>query len=93
MLAMAIFFIRHEHLELLEIKDRFDEVNMFYLLLGILLTVVFTMLQAVMYVYSFRAKGSKVSLQNCLQLFLRRNLVSVFLPAGGFSSLAFFLKI
>ena len=92
MISMAIFFIHNQHVELIEIKNRFSELNLFYVLVGALLTIVYILLQGTMYVFSFKAIGARVSLQNCTNLFLRRNLVSVFLPAGGFSSLAFFTK-
>lgn len=92
MLGMAIFFILHERLELLEIKSHFNKLNLFYVLMGSILTLVYIMLQGEMYVQSFKAIGKAVTLKVCTHLFLRRNLVSVFLPAGGFSSLAFFSK-
>jgi len=92
MLGMAVFFIRHEHVELLEIKKRFSELNLFYVLVGAIVTLIYLLLQGEMYVQSFKAIGNSVSLRVCMQLFLKRNLVSVFLPAGGFSSLAFFSK-
>ncbi|MDO7743616.1 MAG: lysylphosphatidylglycerol synthase domain-containing protein, partial [Pedobacter sp.] len=38
----------------------------------------------------FAAVGSKVTVGDASMLFLKRNFVSVFLPAGGVSSLAFF---
>jgi phosphatidylglycerol lysyltransferase len=39
---------------------------------------------------AFAAVGCKVFLTDAVILFLKRNLVSIFLPAGGVSSLAFF---
>ncbi len=92
MLGMAFFFIHHEHVELIEIKNLFNQLNPFYVLLGVLLTVAYVFIQGEMYVYSFKTIGKEVPLISCAGLFLRRNLVSVFLPAGGFSSLAFFTK-
>ncbi len=43
-----------------------------------------------MYVASFSSIQCKVKLRDTISLFLKRNLISVFLPAGGVSSLAFF---
>jgi phosphatidylglycerol lysyltransferase len=43
-----------------------------------------------MYVTSFSTVHCKVSLISATILFLKRNFISVFLPAGGVSSLAFF---
>lgn len=45
-----------------------------------------------MYYASFRAINSKISFRQSVFLFLKRNFISVFLPAGGVSSLAFFTE-
>ncbi len=92
MLGMAVFFIKHEHVELFEIRDRFSQLNLFWVLIGGLLTLIYIFLQGEMYVFSFKSIGRKVTSKACVHLFLRRNLVSIFLPAGGFSSLVFFSK-
>ena len=90
MLLMAIFFIRQQHLELGQINQKINDSNGNYILLGILLTVIYILAQAQMYVHSFKALHKRISLLTALILFLKRNLVSLFLPAGGFTSLAFF---
>jgi phosphatidylglycerol lysyltransferase len=92
MLGMAAFFIQHEHVELFQIREQLAESNGWYVSLGILLTGVYIYFQGLMYVHCFRALGVIVRLRTTTTLFLKRNLVSVFLPAGGFSSLAFFTK-
>ncbi len=92
MLGMAVFFIRSEHVELSEITEQFQTVYPIYLLFGILLTALYIVLQGEMYVQSFKTVYWKLKLRHGILLFLKRNLVSVFLPAGGFSSLAFFSK-
>ena len=90
MIGMAIFFISQEHLEVIQIRHQLLESNIWFVLLGIALTIIYILLQGLMYVYSFRALGNKIPLMIAVRLFLKRNLVSVFLPAGGFSSLLFF---
>ncbi len=92
MLGMAVFFIRQEHLEVIKIKEQLASCDPVYILTGLLLTVVYVLAQAQMYVHSFRALNKKIPLGLALRLFLKRNLVSVFLPAGGFSSLVFFTR-
>jgi phosphatidylglycerol lysyltransferase len=92
MLGMAIFFIREEHLEVIKIKEELANCNPYYIVLGIFLTILYTLAQAQMYVHSFKALNKEVPLGVAIRLFLKRNLVSVFLPAGGFSSLVFFTK-
>ncbi|MDD4922211.1 MAG: phosphatidylglycerol lysyltransferase domain-containing protein [Bacteroidales bacterium] len=92
MVGLAIFFISHEHLEVLKIRNQLLLSNSWYVLTGMVLTVVYFFLMGLMYVYSFRAIGQKIPLLMAVRLFLKRNFVSVFLPAGGFSSLLFFTK-
>lgn len=92
MLALCIFFIRNEHLEVARIKDTLQNARIGYVILGIAVTLLYLFLQAYMYVESFACVNKKVSIWSTLELFLKRNLVSVFLPAGGVSSLAFFTK-
>lgn len=90
MLGMAVFFVRNEHIELIKIQDQLATSNPLYVGIGILLTGVYILLQGQMYVHSFRSIGKSIPLRVTTRLFLKRNAVSVFLPAGGFSSLAFF---
>jgi len=90
MIGLAIFFISHEHLEVLKIRDELMQSNPWYILLGISLTILYLFLMGLMYVHSFRSIGQKIPILLAVRLFLKRNFVSVFLPAGGFSSLLFF---
>lgn len=92
MLLMSIYFIKNEHLEIAQISHTLNQIDDFYLYLGLFVTVVYVFAQAFMYVMSFRSVGQKVSIRDALPLYLKRNLISVFLPAGGFSSLIFFTK-
>ena len=92
MLGMAIFFFREQHIELIRIQEELRKSNPVYIITGILLTVLYVLAQAQMYVHSFRALNKEVPLGLALSLFLKRNLVSIFLPAGGFSSLVFFTR-
>lgn len=91
-LAFSIYFIRNEHLELNNIGNKLANSNPWYVLVGIGITIIYILLQALMYVQSFACVKKKVSFSSSLTLFLKRNLLSVFLPAGGVSSLAFFTK-
>ncbi len=54
------------------------------------LVLAFVVVQGYMYRISFRAVGREVRLSTCTLLFLKRNLISVFLPAGPLTNLAFF---
>ncbi|WP_242917208.1 phosphatidylglycerol lysyltransferase domain-containing protein [Pontibacter liquoris] len=92
MLVMAVYFLQHQQLELVAITRQLRQAKVFYLVLGALLTAVHILLQGEVYVRCFRSLGSAVSRPQAVVLFLKRNLVSVLLPAGGFSSLAFFSR-
>ncbi|MEN2489649.1 bifunctional lysylphosphatidylglycerol flippase/synthetase MprF [Flavobacterium sp. B11] len=91
-IGIGIWFIKHENSELKEVKNVLADAQSFWILFGIALAVFYIILQALMYFASFKAVQSKISFKQALILFLKRNFISVFLPAGGISSLAFFTK-
>lgn len=92
MMGMAVFFVKSEHIEIVQINNHLSESHRGYIVLGILLTIVYIGLQGQIYVQSFRALNAEIPIGSAIRLFLKRNLVSVFLPAGGFSSLVFFIN-
>ncbi|WP_256527695.1 phosphatidylglycerol lysyltransferase domain-containing protein [Dyadobacter diqingensis] len=87
---MAVWFVRHEEAEAIKVYDLIQTAAPLYIILGLLVTVLYIFLQGLMYRYSFQALGKNIDLFTLTELFLRRNFISVFLPAGGISSLAFF---
>jgi phosphatidylglycerol lysyltransferase len=89
-IAIGIWFIQHERSELLQVKNVLKSAQGFWVFAGIILTLIYILLQGLMYVFAFAATRHKVSLFDSTILFIKRNLISVFLPAGGVSSLAFF---
>jgi phosphatidylglycerol lysyltransferase len=91
-IGLAIFFVRHQRAEIHDVRIILGNANPFWMLLGILLTCLYLFMQGLMYFYSFRAVKGHVSLATTLKVYLKRNFVSVFLPAGGVTSLAFFTK-
>jgi phosphatidylglycerol lysyltransferase len=88
--ALGIWFLKHERAELAEVKSTLLTSQWQWVFLGIFVTCIYIALQGLMYVSSFRSIQCKVKLRDTIGLFLKRNLISVFLPAGGVSSLAFF---
>jgi phosphatidylglycerol lysyltransferase len=88
--AIGIWFIKHEGSELVEVKNALISAKWQWVLIGISLTVIYIFLQGQMYVYAFASTQCKVSLIDSTILFIKRNFISIFLPAGGISSLAFF---
>ncbi|MEI6853066.1 MAG: phosphatidylglycerol lysyltransferase domain-containing protein, partial [Bacteroidota bacterium] len=89
-IAVGIWFIKHEGTELGQVKNALVEARWEWVLMGIVVTAIHILLQGQLYVFSFAATRSSVSLIDSTVLFLKRNFISVFLPAGGISSLAFF---
>jgi len=89
-IGVGIWFINHEHTELGEVKRTLFSADYRFVLAGILLTFVYITLQGLMYVASFASIRHRIPLITAIILFLKRNLISIFLPAGGISSLAFF---
>ncbi len=92
MIMVAVFFFRQQRRELESLGTSLKTADIFYILLGVIFTAVYILLQALMYVYSFRSVKGNINLLSSLELFLKRNVISVFLPAGGISSLAYLPK-
>lgn len=88
-ILLAIYFFRQQRHELSSLMPAIERADRFWVIVGIFLAVGYIFLQALMYVCSFRAVGSKLDLPRATELFLKRNLLSIFLPAGGVSSLAY----
>ena len=89
-IGIGIWFIKHERAELYRVSEVLVSSSLPWLGAGIVLTFIYIALQALMYITSFRSIGSDLRFADALVLFLKRNFISVFLPAGGISSLAFF---
>jgi len=91
-IGMGIYFVKHERGEFAQIQRILNTAQPLWVLLGIAISSLYIALQALMYVFSFKSIHKKITFQSALLLFLKRNFISVFLPAGGVSSLAFFTK-
>jgi phosphatidylglycerol lysyltransferase len=89
MLLLAVIFFRSERKELNAIIPHIRQANPFWLLIGFILTAWYFILQGGMYRKSFAAIDLCLSWTHSVILFLKRNFLSVFLPAGGISSLAY----
>ncbi len=89
-IGIGIWFLKHEKAELGQIKNTIILSDSVWILTGILMFLFYIVLQALMYMQSFRSVSAAISFNDALILFLKRNFISVFLPAGGVSSLAFF---
>ncbi|MBE7179515.1 MAG: lysylphosphatidylglycerol synthetase family protein, partial [Mucilaginibacter polytrichastri] len=91
-LLLAVYFLRHEGHEMRSIIPLFKQSHTGWVMAGLALTVIYILLQTGMYVYSFRTVDERVSWSKCMALYLKRNVISVFLPGGGVTSLGFFSK-
>ncbi|VTR36732.1 phosphatidylglycerol lysyltransferase domain-containing protein [Sphingobacterium thalpophilum] len=88
-ILLAIVFLRNERKELSAIVPQLRSADLTWVLVGMGITILYVLLQGVMYVQSFKAIGLPINLRIAIDLFLKRNLLSVFLPAGGISALAY----
>src|SRR5665647_1061616 len=88
-ILVGIYFFRQERHELRSIIPAIEKSNWYWITAGVLLTVVYIILQTGMYVFSFASVKTKLPWLLALELFLKRNFLSVFLPAGGMTALAY----
>lgn len=88
-LFLAFIFFRSERRELHAIIPHLESANRAWIVIGFAVTGLFFWLQGAMYRKSFAAVRLELPLAQGIVLFLKRNLLSVFLPAGGVSSLAY----
>ncbi len=89
LLLLGLFFFRAERGELASLLPHLHAAIPAWVVAGVIVTGLYILLQAGMYVTSFLAIGSRLSWWYAIELFLKRNFLSVFLPAGGISSLTY----
>ncbi|HEX5155188.1 MAG TPA: phosphatidylglycerol lysyltransferase domain-containing protein [Parafilimonas sp.] len=92
LLLLGIFFFHQQRHEVQNILPVLHTANTAWLMLAAMITIIYVLFQSAMYVFSFRAIGQKLSLALCIELFLKRSFLSVFLPGGGVSALAYVPK-
>jgi len=88
--ALGIYFFKHEIGELSDVRGTLAHAKPVWLLWGFVLLCVFLIVQGMMYQQSFKAIHEKIRLSTGINLYLKRNLVSVFLPAGAVTNMFFF---
>ncbi|HTM93188.1 MAG TPA: lysylphosphatidylglycerol synthase domain-containing protein, partial [Flavisolibacter sp.] len=89
MLLFAIVFFRSERKELHAIIPELQHASMLWLIAGFTVTFIYIFFQSGIYKKSFSAIGLRLQWMHAAELFLKRNFISVFLPAGGVSSLTY----
>jgi phosphatidylglycerol lysyltransferase len=89
-ISMSVWFISHEKTELGNVRQTLIEADINWILIGFALVIFYIFIQGLMYVTSFASVTTHLNLWDAVILFLKRNFISVFLPAGGVASLGFF---
>lgn len=89
MLLLAFIFFRSERRELQSIIPHIGQANPFWLLFGFALTLGYFFLQGGIYKNCFAAINLSLQWRTAVVLYLKRNFIGTFLPAGGVSALAY----
>ena len=89
-IAIGVWFFKHEQSELKQVGHVLITSQWQYIALGIGLTIIYIIAQGSMYTFAFAAVGISIRIVPATVLFLKRNFISIFIPAGGVASLAFF---
>jgi phosphatidylglycerol lysyltransferase len=89
-IGLAVWFFNHEKTELQNVSKTLFSASPGWIIGGLVLVLFYILIQGLMYLASFAAVNARLNLWDAIILFLKRNFISVFLPAGGISSLAFF---
>jgi phosphatidylglycerol lysyltransferase len=89
MILLAFVFFRSERKELIQIIPNIESADPFWILAGVGVTFLYVFLQSGIYISSFSSIGLPLKWIDAFELFLKRNFLSIFLPAGGVSALAY----
>ena len=89
-IGLAVWFFNHEKTELHSVGNVLFAAKPGLIIAGFVLVAFYIFIQGLMYIASFAAVNAHLGVWDSIVLFLKRNFISVFLPAGGVSSLAFF---
>lgn len=89
---MAMWFISHQRAELHNVWTSILAADRYWIISGFVLVLFYIYAQGIMYVASFAAISIRIKVWDAIILFLKKNFISVFLPAGGVTSLGFFNK-
>jgi phosphatidylglycerol lysyltransferase len=88
----AVIFFTKSGNEIKEISSALEKAHTFWIITGLLTSVVYVLLQGLLYFFSFRTIRCYPKYFSMVILYLKRFLISVILPAGGVTSLAFSTK-
>ncbi len=88
--GLGLWFFYHEQNEIIEVKNELEGAKASLVVLGVLFSIITIASHGLMYKTAFASVNVNLTVPEGIILFLKRNLISIFLPAGGVSSLAFF---
>jgi phosphatidylglycerol lysyltransferase len=91
-LLLAVYFIKHERTELHQVKSVLLQAKPYWLFSGLILVFFFVAVQSWMYQQSFRAVQKNIPFKVGVLLYLKRNFISIFIPAGSLTNVLFFNK-
>src|SRR4051795_11838686 len=74
-LLIALYFFRQQRKELVSLGSSLKHTDITWLSIGIVGTGVYILLQASLYVYSFRSVSGEISWLDAIELFLKRNVI------------------
>ena len=89
-IGLAMWFFNLKKEELQSVSSTLFAADPGWIIAGFALVLFYIFIQGLMYIASFAAINVRLNVWDSIILFLKRNFISVFLPAGGISSLAFF---
>src|SRR3954469_6617168 len=92
LLVICVYFFHQQRREVQAIIPYLHRANNGWLLLATLVTGIYIICQSSMYLFSFAAIDTSFPLGRAIELFLKRNFLSTFLPGGGVSALAYVPK-
>lgn len=90
MLIIGAVFVWHDGPELASAIRLIPQTPWPVALLSFCVSLLYILCNSLIYVGSFGSVGAKLPLREAIVLWLRRNFISVFLPAGGAVSLLFY---
>lgn len=90
LLALCLLFVLREGPQLATALQLIPQTPAWVAGAATLISGLYLLLNGLMYVYGFRAAGARLPVSEACMLWLRRNFLSVFLPAGGVTSMGFY---
>lgn len=86
----GVFFFIDQRSEVIAASQLIQDSSPLWLGAGAVLSLAYIIVHGFVYTASFKALSYKLSIPVAINLFLKRNFVGVFLPAGGFTSITLF---